>query len=106
MSPRLSTANSPQEVGAMLVLSRKTNESIHIDGGIRVKVIAIQGHTVRLGIEAPRSVGVYREEILLDLRPRAESGYAHQEATSLRQSAGQDAFASYPGSAEGASDVA
>jgi carbon storage regulator len=50
----------------MLVLSRKTNESILIDGGIRVKVIAVHGSTVRLGIEAPRSVGVFREEIYVD----------------------------------------
>ncbi len=49
----------------MLVLSRKFNESIVIDGGIRITVVEIRGHQIRLGIEAPREVGVMREELVL-----------------------------------------
>ncbi len=49
----------------MLVLSRKLNESILIDGGIRITVVDIQGNRVRIGIEAPRSVGVFRQELTL-----------------------------------------
>jgi len=48
----------------MLVLSRKLNEKIVIDGGIVVTVVKIEGGQVRLGIEAPRDVKVFREEIL------------------------------------------
>ena len=48
----------------MLVLSRKLNEKIVIDGGIVVTVVKIEGGQVRLGIEAPRHVKVFREEIL------------------------------------------
>lgn len=47
----------------MLVLSRKTDESILIDGNIRITVLGIRGGQVRLGIEAPRSVRVIREEL-------------------------------------------
>lgn len=47
----------------MLVLSRKLNEKIVIDGGIVVTVVKIDRNQVRIGIEAPPSVGVYREEI-------------------------------------------
>lgn len=47
----------------MLVLSRKKSESIIIDERITVMVIEIRGDKVRLGIEAPREVGVYREEV-------------------------------------------
>ncbi len=47
----------------MLVLSRKLNESIHIDGTIKIKVISIGGGRVRLGIEAPRDIRVIRSEI-------------------------------------------
>jgi carbon storage regulator len=47
----------------MLVLSRKLNEKIVIDGGIIVTVVKIDRNQVRLGIEAPGSVGVFREEI-------------------------------------------
>lgn len=48
----------------MLVLSRKINEKIVIDGDIVVTVVRIEGGQVRLGIEAPNHVKVFREEIL------------------------------------------
>lgn len=47
----------------MLVLSRKINESIMIGDSIEIKVIAIEGDSVRLGIEAPREVQIHRKEI-------------------------------------------
>ena len=49
----------------MLVLSRKINEKIVIDGGIVVTVVKIEGGQVRLGIEAPSDVKVFREELLV-----------------------------------------
>ena len=48
----------------MLVLSRKVDEDIVIDGGIEIKVIEIRGDKVRLGVTAPAAVGVWRREIL------------------------------------------
>lgn len=47
----------------MLVLSRKKNESIVIDGQIVVTVIELRGDKVRLGVDAPREVQVDRLEI-------------------------------------------
>lgn len=47
----------------MLVLTRKCNESIIISNDIEIKVLKIQGNQVHVGINAPRSVTVYREEI-------------------------------------------
>jgi carbon storage regulator len=47
----------------MLVLSRKLNEKIVIDGGIVVTVVKIDRNQVRLGIEAPDNVRIFREEI-------------------------------------------
>jgi len=47
----------------MLVLSRKLNEKIVIDGGIVVTVVKIDRNQVRLGIEAPGDVRIFREEI-------------------------------------------
>lgn len=49
----------------MLVLMRKKNESIIIDDHIRVTVIEIRGDKVRLGIKAPKSITIHREEIWL-----------------------------------------
>lgn len=47
----------------MLILSRKLNESIIIDGKIIVKVLRIDKDTVKLGIQAPPELPVHREEI-------------------------------------------
>ena len=47
----------------MLVLSRKTGESILIGGSIEVKVLKVDRNTVKLGIEAPREFKVYRKEL-------------------------------------------
>jgi carbon storage regulator len=49
----------------MLVLSRKFNESIIIDGRIKITVVEIRGNQIRLGVEAPREVGVLREELVV-----------------------------------------
>ena len=52
-----------QRGAAMLVLSRKKNESIIINDNITVTVIEIRGDKVRLGIEAPKEITVHRQEV-------------------------------------------
>lgn len=47
----------------MLVLTRKAGESIIIGDEIDLKIISVEGDQVKLGIDAPRSVKVYRSEI-------------------------------------------
>ncbi len=48
----------------MLVLSRKLGERIVIDGGIVITVVKVDRNQVRLGVEAPSQIGVFREEVL------------------------------------------
>jgi carbon storage regulator len=57
----------------MLVLSRKLNEKIVIDGNIVVTVVKIDRNQIRLGIEAPGHVRVLREEIAGNARNAAAS---------------------------------
>ncbi len=47
----------------MLVLTRRVGEKVVIGGDILVEVVAIQGHQIRLGITAPSTVAVDREEV-------------------------------------------
>lgn len=56
----------------MLVLSRKTNESIVINDNVIVTVVEIRGDKIRLGIEAPKDVIVHRREVY-DAIKRAEA---------------------------------
>jgi carbon storage regulator len=52
----------------MLVLTRKSNQSIMIGDEIEISVLAIMGEKVRIGIEAPRSVPVFRREVYVEIR--------------------------------------
>jgi carbon storage regulator len=67
----------------MLVLTRKSNQSIMIGDEIEVSVLAIMGEKVRIGIEAPRSIPVFRKEVYLEIqqdKPREEDRKAVDEA--------------------------
>jgi carbon storage regulator len=52
----------------MLVLTRKSNQSIMIGDEIEVSVLAIMGEKVRIGIQAPRSIPVFRKEVYLEIQ--------------------------------------
>ena len=48
----------------MLILSRKIDESIVIDGNINIKVISIEKGIIKLGIDAPNDISIVRMELL------------------------------------------
>ena len=52
----------------MLVLTRKSNQSIMIGDDIEVSVLAVMGEKVRIGISAPREVPVFRKEVYLEIK--------------------------------------
>ncbi|WP_077614001.1 carbon storage regulator CsrA [Caenibacillus caldisaponilyticus] len=52
----------------MLVLTRKTNESLMIGDRVEIEVLAIDGDQVKLGIRAPRDVDIHRKEIYLEIK--------------------------------------
>ena len=65
----------------MLVLTRKSNQSIMIGDDIEVSVLAIMGEKVRIGIQAPQKVPVFRKEIYLEIhREAGASGADHGSA--------------------------
>lgn len=67
----------------MLVLSRRTNESIMIGHNIELVVLGVEGDNVKLGIRAPKDVDIYRKEIYLSIQ--AENISASKKGVSLDQ---------------------
>ena len=65
----------------MLVLTRKSKQSIMIGDDIEVSVLSIAGEKVRIGISAPRDVPVFRKEVYLEIQQEqvASAGSARDE---------------------------
>jgi len=54
-------------VQPVLVLTRKSNQSIMIGDDVEVSVLSIMGEKVRIGIQAPQEIPVFRKEIYLEI---------------------------------------
>jgi carbon storage regulator len=66
----------------LLVLTRRANQSIMIGSDVVVTVLEVRGDQVRIGIDAPRSVAVHREEVFRELEA-ANRAAASPEAAAL-----------------------
>jgi carbon storage regulator len=62
----------------LLVLTRKSNQSIMIGDDIEVSVLSIMGEKVRIGIQAPRTIPVFRKEVYLEIQ-QEKAGGSRQE---------------------------
>jgi carbon storage regulator len=75
----------------MLVLTRKSNQSIMIGDDIEVSVLAIMGEKVRIGIQAPRDIPVFREEVYREIQHEraGETKDARQEVDAALRGLGE-----------------
>ena len=58
----------------MLILTRRMGEALMIGDNVTVTVLGIKGNQVRIGVLAPKDVGVHREEIYARIRQEKEGG--------------------------------
>ena len=65
----------------MLILTRRVGENVIVGDDIVISVIEVRGDAVRIGIQAPRSLSVHREEVWLELqRANAQAASPSEEA--------------------------
>lgn len=67
----------------MLALSRRVNESIMIGNDIEITILEIKGDQIKIGIDAPKSVAIYRKELylqILESNKEAASASINEEA--------------------------
>ncbi len=69
----------------MLVLTRKSNQSIMIGDEIEVSVLSVMGEKVRIGIQAPQRVPVFRKEIYLEIHREAGTPSPGQDRPASEQ---------------------
>ncbi|HEX2507973.1 MAG TPA: carbon storage regulator CsrA [Miltoncostaeaceae bacterium] len=75
----------------MLVLTRKANQSIMIGDDIEVSVLSVLGEKVRLGIQAPRRVPVFRKEVFLEIQAESLEAAARARRELAQVSEGDEA---------------
>jgi carbon storage regulator len=63
----------------MLMMTRRAGQKIVVGDDITIEVVEVSGNTVRLGVNAPRSVPVYREEIWTAVRAENEAAASAME---------------------------
>ncbi len=56
----------------MLVLTRRTNQVIHIGDDIQIRILDTKGRYVRVGIDAPKDVSIFRDEIYQKLKSQPD----------------------------------
>ena len=64
----------------MLILTRKPGESLYIGDSVKVTVVELKGHQVRVGITAPPELRIYREEIYLQILEENKQAAAASQA--------------------------
>ena len=69
----------------MLILSRKTNQKIRVGDSIEITVIEVRGDQVKIGVEAPRTVKVFRKEIYDEIQRENTAALATGNIESLAQ---------------------
>lgn len=67
----------------MLILSRKINESIIIDGRITVKILRVEGEIVKIGIVAPSDVPIHRQEVYEEIQANNREAATRGQKPSL-----------------------
>ena len=79
----------------MLVLTRKPRQQIMIGDNVVVNIVEVQGDNVRIAIDAPRSVKIYRGEIYRAIQEENQraSQYSHCHRRARPHHASTDAFA-------------
>lgn len=68
----------------MLALSRKKKEAIVINNNIEVTILEVKGDQVKIGIEAPREVPVYRKEVYLQIQEANSEAVSAEGMEALR----------------------
>jgi carbon storage regulator len=73
----------------MLVLTRKSNQSIMIGDDIEVSVLAIMGEKLRIGIQAPREIPVFRKEVYLEIQQERLAAAGKDDNTEVDAALGE-----------------
>lgn len=67
----------------MLILSRRPGESLYVGDNIKVTVLSVQGKQIKIGLEVPRDMTVYREEVYKKVQEQNQTAVESSDADLL-----------------------
>jgi len=68
----------------MLALSRKKNEALVVNNNIEITILDIKGDQVKLGIQAPKQIPIYRKEVYLQIQEANKEAMAPEGIEALK----------------------
>ena len=74
----------------MLVLTRRSNQSIMIGDDVEISILSVSGEKVRIGIEAPQEVPVFRKEVYLRIEAERSGGNGRPSQVGVKKLTSSD----------------
>ena len=68
----------------MLALSRKKNEAIVVNNNVEITILEIKGDQIKIGINAPKDVPIYRKEVYLQIQEENKASFSPEGLDALK----------------------
>ena len=69
----------------MLALTRKKGEALMINNNVEITILEVRGDQVKIGIEAPKDVPIYRKEVYLQIQEENKASFSPEGLDALKE---------------------
>ena len=80
-----SKAIQKRQVNKMLALTRKKGEALMINNNVEITILEVRGDQVKIGIDAPKDVPIYRKEVYLQIQEENKASFSPEGLDALKE---------------------
>ena len=80
-----SRAIQKRQVNKMLALTRKKGEALMINNNVEITILEVRGDQVKIGIDAPKDVPIYRKEVYLQIQEENKASFSTEALDTLKE---------------------
>jgi len=74
-----------RQVNKMLALTRKKGEALMINNNVEITILEVRGDQVKIGIDAPKDVPIYRKEVYLQIQEENKASFSPEGLDALKE---------------------